>query len=510
MNHQTPHQRAGTDRTSQKYWAERVYHRTWEKAGQHVESNAYYIRIKHNGQRKDVNLHTADKNEAARRATGFFKVLVAQGWTAAEATLRAPGEKPKSKSCSVGEYITVARSHFQGLSTTFEDYARNLRLIVSEALNVEPVEIEERAAAKAESMALQELRQRQAEGQTCVPRRLHLRKKSREELDWVGRRTGQLYQEAMARLRFDHRTHGHEAWIKAVDALPLSKVTPAAVNKWATSRIKAAEAKDAQARKRGKVTVETILRQARSLFSPKLVGFVRSELNNLPDELPFDKLKIEKARVRRFRVLVPLPDLMKAAMKDLVADREVMKAFVLAAWGGLRRREMDALTWANVNTKVNRLTVAVSEYYGLKTEDSEREIPLPPEIMSFLAQCQKLDKAKASDFVIKGDHSVGKRSRTYRCERAFARLIEWLHEQGVADRKPIHYLRKLAGETLAQQAGIYAASSYLGHSSVKVTQAYYATGRPTVAPSLTEAMGGKVIQFPDAQTQRGGKRQKAG
>lgn len=509
MNSQTPHQRAGTDRTSQKYWAERVYHRTWEKAGQQVESNAYYIRIKHNGQRRDVNLHTADKNEAARRATRFFQVLVAQGWTAAEATLRAPGEEPKLKSCSIGEYITAARSHFQGLATTFEDYARNLRLIVSEALNVEPVEIEERAAAKAEAMALQELRQRQAEGQTGVPRRLHLRNKSREELDWVGRRTGQLYQEAMARLRFDHRAHGHEAWTKAVDALPLSKVTPAAVNRWATSRIKAAEAKDAQARKRGKVTVETILRQARSLFSPKLVGFVRSELGNLPDELPFDKLKIEKARVRRFRVLVPLPDLMKAAMKELVADREVMKAFVLAALGGLRRREMDALTWANVNTKANRLTVAVSEHYGLKTEDSEREIPLPPEIMSFLAQCQKLDKAKASDFVIKGDHSVGKRSRTYRCERASARLIEWLHEQGVADRKPIHYLRKLAGETLAQQAGIYAASSYLGHSSVKVTQAYYATGRPTVAPSLTEAMGGKVIVFPDAQTQRGGNRQKA-
>jgi integrase len=509
MNQQTPQQRPGTDRTSQKYWVERVYHRTWEKAGQLVESNAYYVRIKHNGQRKDVNLHTADKNEAARRATNFFKVLVAQGWAAAEATLRAPGEKPKAKSCTIGEYIAAARSHFQGLAATFEDYARNLRLIVSEALNVEPVEIEERAAAKAGAMALQELRQLQAEGRKDVPRRLHLRNRTKEEVDWVDRRTGQFYQEAMARLRFDHRARGHEAWTKAVDVLPLSKVTPAVVNKWATSRIKAAEAKNAQARKRGKVTVETILRQARSLFSPKLLGFVRSELNSLPDELPFDKLKIERSRVRRFRVLVPLPDLMAAAMKELESDREVMKAFVLAAWGGLRRREMDALMWANVNAKANRLTVAVTEHYGLKTEDSEREIPLPPEIMGFLAQCQKLDRARAGDFVIKGDHSVGRRSRTYRCERAFARLIEWLHEQGVADRKPIHYLRKLAGDTLAQQAGIYAASSYLGHSSVKVTQEYYATGRPTIAPNLTEAMCGKVIVFPDVLKQSS-KRQKAG
>ena len=63
-----------------------------------VESNGYYVRIKHNGQRKDVNLQTADKNEAARRATACFKVLIAQGWQTAEATLRAPGEKPKAKS----------------------------------------------------------------------------------------------------------------------------------------------------------------------------------------------------------------------------------------------------------------------------------------------------------------------------------------------------------------------------------------------------------------------------
>ena len=81
----------------------------------------------------------------------------------------------------------------------------------------------------------------------------------------------------------------------------------------------------------------------------------------------------------------------------------------------------------------------------------------------------------------------------------------------VADRKPIHYLRKLAGETLSQQVGIYAASSYLGHSSVKVTQDYYATGRPTIAPSITEAMGGKVIQFPavEGEAKQGSRKAKA-
>ena len=511
MNRQTPQQRAGIDRTSQKYWAERVYHRTWEKDGETVESNGYYVRIKHHGQRKDVNLQTADKNEAARRATAFFKVLVAQGWQTAEATLRAPGEKPKAKSCTIGEYIVAARKHFQGLATTFEDYARNLRQIVAEALSVKPEGMEERAFAKAQALALDELRQAQAEKRKDVPPRFHLREKGKDEIAWLNRRASSLHEEAVSRLRWDYKGKGHEAWAQAVDTLPLSKVTPAVVNKWATARIKAAEAKNPQARKQARVSVETIQRQARSLFSQKLLRFVRSELGNLPEVLPFDGLKIEKARVKRFRVQVPLPELMGAAMKELATDREAMKAFVLAAWGGLRRREMDALTWADVNTRTNLLTVAVSEHYGLKTEDSEREIPLPPEVMAFLAQCQTLDKAKSGDFVIKGEHSVGKRSRTYRCKRAFARLIAWLREQGVTDRKPIHYLRKLAGDTLAQQSGIYAASSYLGHSSVKVTQEYYASGRPTIAPSLTEAMGGKVIQFPapEGEAKQGNRKAKA-
>jgi integrase len=86
-----------------------------------------------------------------------------------------------------------------------------------------------------------------------------------------------------------------------------------------------------------------------------------------------------------------------------------------------------------------------------------------------------------------------------------------LRDQAVDDPKPIHYLRKLAGETLAEQAGIYAASSYLGHSSVKVTQEYYATGRPTVAPDMNRLMGRKIIIFPNGEQKPDKpKRRKAG
>lgn len=505
-----PHQRAGVDRTSANYWTQRVYHRSWEKAGSMVEANAYYVRIKHGAQRRDINLVTADKAVAAKRAAAFYKKLVGQGWDAAMATLRAPGEAPRAKSCTVGEYIKAAREHFQGLSTTFEDYARNFRLIVSEALNVTPADIEERALAKARRMALRDLRKAQKAETAGIPPRLRYRGLSAQEQQWIEARAHQQIDEAVSRLRWDHRKHGRDAWATAIEAVPLSKVTPAIINKWATARIKAAEAKNPTVRKSAKVSVETIKRQARSLFSEKkILKHVRTEITNLPAILPFDGVDRESTRVKRFRPQVGLAELMTAATKELVSDREAMKAFLLGAFGGLRRREMDTLTWDKVNTKRNLLLLEVSEHGRLKSEDSERELPLAPEAMEFLAQCQKLDHATREDFVIRGDHTVGQRSRTYRCKNVFDRLMFWLREQGVNDPKPIHYLRKLAGETLAEQAGIYAASSYLGHSSVKVTQEYYASGRPTVAPDMGRLMGRKIIIFPETK-QRTPKRRKVG
>lgn len=475
-----------------------------------VESNGYYVRIKQHGQRKDVNLQTADKNEAARRATAFFKVLIAQGWQTAEATLRAPGEKPKAKSCTIGEYINAARGHFAGLRSTFEDYARSFRRIVAESFNVTPQGIDERAHAKAEELALEELRKAQAEGRKDAPPRLHLRNKSKAEVAWIERKAGSLYAEAVSRLRYDYASKGNEAWANAVDALPLSKVTPAVVNKWKNAKVNAAGTGNTQARSRAKVSAASVMRQARSLFSEKkILRFVRTELTNLPEVMPFAEVEIEKAKIKRFRVEVGWDELWPAALGELAREPEVIKAFCLAAWGGLRRREIDALTWGNLDVKRSILKVAVNEHYAGKSDESEREIPLPKEVMDFFAQRQKLEKGRAGDFVIKGSHSVSERSRVYRCKAVWSRLIAWLHEQGITDRRPVHYLRKQIGDTLTNQKGIYACSSYLGHSSVKVTQEYYTSGKATVAPDISAAMGGKVIEFPAVESEEKQSRRKA-
>jgi integrase len=502
MNRQTPQQRTATDRFSQKFWADRLYHRTWEKDGRLVESNSYYVRIKHGASRRSVNLCTADKGDAARRAFYFFKVLMAQGWESAEATLRAPDEKPKAKSCTIGEYINAARGHFEGLRSTFEDYAASFRRIVAESLKVVPEGMEERAFAKAEELALAELRKAQAEGQKGVPPRFHLRDKSKEEKAWLSRRAGNLYEEALSRLRYDYAGKGNEAWAQAVDRLPLSKVTPAVVNRWKNARVNAAGEGNTQARNRATISVASVMRQARSLFSEKkILKFVRSEIPNLPEVLPFHEVTIDRAKIKRFSVQVGWDELWPAALSELASEPEVMKGFCLAAWGGLRRREMDALTWDNLDTKRGVLKVAVNEHYAGKTDDSRREIPLPQEITDYLSQRKNFEKAKDGDFLIKGNHSVSQRTRGYRCKKVWSRLIAWLREQGLNDPRPIHYLRKLVGDTLANQKGIYATSNFLRHSSVQVTQAYYVSGKATDAPDITAAMGGKVIAFPTQEPQ---------
>ena len=217
-------------------------------------------------------------------------------------------------------------------------------------------------------------------------------------------------------------------------------------------------------------------------------------------------MKVEAGRISRFKVQVELSDLMQSAVTELSNDREVMKALLLAAGAGLRKREIDSLTWDALDEKKQTLSVAPTEHYGLKSRDSAAVIPLAPEIASFLSQCRKLEKAQPSDFMLKGDYKVNTKVRSYRCDVTFERLMEWLRAQGITDRKPIHHLRKLAGEAVARQAGIYAASRYLRHSGVKVTEASYVDGTAKVAPDIGSLLGDKVIAFPVAMESGMGER----
>jgi hypothetical protein len=72
----------------------------------------------------------------------------------------------------------------------------------------------------------------------------------------------------------------------------------------------------------------------------------------------------------------------------------------------------------------------------------------------------------------------------YRCEPHFEALYDWLRNQGVTARKPLHELRKELGAILASEQGIFAAQSVLRHAQIFTTAAYYTDKKCRITAGL--------------------------
>lgn len=484
------------DRLKAEYWLPRLFHRNWKAAGRAVQAASWYVRIQCSGRRETLNLHETERTLAARKARDIYKKVAGAGWEAAFADKKLHLSDPSEriiKSASVGNYIAAA-ADFADSSTTHSYNARSLRLIVSEQLNVRFDADEDRVAHIAAKLALVELRRRQAAGDKKAPPHGGKRHSKREKA-WIEAQThtAAIREEAIRRLRYDYKGSGRDSWITAVDAVPLAKLTPAAVREWRSRRVREAEKDGAGARQRADISSASVMRQAASLFSPKIVKDVRTKVD-LPGVLPFDDVKIPRPENPRFEVQVPWEDILEAA--DQLTDVELKKAFFLAVTCGLRRREIDTLLWESFDFRDQRLTVKPTKDYSLKTAGSYSAIPLPPAVSAFFEQCHRREQAQRGDAVLSGARKTNLSSRSYRCDATFDKLLAWIRAQGITDRKPLHHLRKLCGEALNRQAGIHAASRFLRHTSVRVTEASYIDSRARIAPDVSAVLGDKVISLP--------------
>lgn len=57
----------------------------------------------------------------------------------------------------------------------------------------------------------------------------------------------------------------------------------------------------------------------------------------------------------------------------------------------------------------------------------------------------------------------------------------WLEENGISARKKVHELRKLFGDAIVKQNGIFAGSAQLRHSTIQMTASHYADPRQRAA-----------------------------
>lgn len=140
--------------------------------------------------------------------------------------------------------------------------------------------------------------------------------------------------------KFSHRNGGHTAWLERVDKVRLAAVTPARIQEWRKSHIRAA--KDNPLRQGSAArSSNSYLRCARSLFSKKWLKKLKVRL---PEVLTFHEAVIKKSRPPEYQSTINPAKLLQAARQHLAVENpEAYKVFLLAFGVGLRKGEIDAL-----------------------------------------------------------------------------------------------------------------------------------------------------------------------
>jgi len=386
-----------------------------------VESPHYSLKIAFKGRRMRFTTGTGNKDAAARIAAGIYNDLLSLGVDATLAKYRPQKPTPGDNVATIGEWITAAQEVSAANEATFTAYARSLRTIASGIATI---------------------------------------KKTKN--------------------RYGPKKGGSTKFRESIDSLSLETLSAEAIQRWRLAYVK--KAKNPAKERSAKISCNSLIRQARSLFAEKVVRFL--PLLRLPDPAPFTKVEFYERQNSKYFSKIDAPAIVLAANTILSkSNQEAFLAFLLAIGAGLRRSEIDTLCWHQIDIKRGLIRVENTEAARLKTDESRAEVAIDEKLASTLQGYRALKKAKDGDFVITGDGDEGKKGwgQHYRANTVFDALITWLRDykqDGKTPlkeiRKPIHELRKELGALITSKHGIYAASHTLRHSTVATTAAYYA------------------------------------
>jgi integrase len=394
-------------------------------------TDEYQVQIGFAGKQERWPLKTSNKDTAAAKARDIYLSLMANGYEATRAKFKpwiADGEANREDKVTVGAFINAAKAVFAGKATTFLSYERKFRFLVASIIGMKS-----------------------------------------------------------SKAKFDP-TRGFKAHRAKVDAAPLETITPDKVQRWRVRYVQ--EAGNPQEQQSARVTVGSIITNSKALFSQKKI--LRHLRLNLPSPLPFDGIEREKPPRMRYRSTVNAAAIARDAYAELRdAQPEQFKVFLLALGAGLRRGEIDSLTWKQFNFTDCTLTIAANEYGGTKTEGSAETIDLSQDVSDyFKAQMKKSDSAFVVSSAVDPDAHAAHWNH-YRCNGHFKALIKWLRVKGVKARNPLHTLRKEFGSIINQKFGIFAASSALRHSNITITREYYVDRKERIALDVSDLMNPK-------------------
>jgi integrase len=423
------------DRRSLKQKAEKAsqtYSKTdvryWRDKLFQRSNEEWNCRIGFGGRQDRWPLRTANREQAAIKARDIWLSLQTHGFPATEIKFKpwtvAPEQTP-ARTLTVGDFIKAVTAVAVVRPTTLTTYVRKLRFLVSQVSKVKGT-----------------------------------------------------------RAKHDYVHGGANRWREQVDKTPLAELTPEKIMQWRTAYI---SRRDGEPLKRGSAqqTAASIIRSAKSLFSPKVT---RNLGIKLPSPLPFDGVDLGKRPRTRYQSKVNAALLATQAHAELKeAHPEQFKIFLLAFGAGLRRSEIDRLTWKHFNWQRGTISIEATEYGLTKTEGSAEEIDIGTDLLAYF---KKAMPASKSEFVIesKSAPTAAPHWNRYRCDGHFKAMLEWLRAKSVTARNPLHTLRKEFGSLINQKFGIFAASAALRHSNITITREAYVDRKERIALDIGELM----------------------
>jgi integrase len=404
--------------------------RYWQGEGRMFKNHGsphYCCRFTTLGRREHFNLGSANKKTAASKAASIYRDVQSDGWE--EVMARYKPRPDLEGGVTVGMLITEAEKHTTVRPQSFAAYVKAFRRIVADIRGIE-----------------------------------HGGK-------------------------YISRGKGASAWQEKVDSVPLELITPSKVNEWKIAKLRDAGA-DPLVRRRTVVTVNSLLRNADSLFGKKLVPHIEGSFP-LPRPFPFDGVSLEKPPSMRYHSKIDAFAILAAAKEELAtSEPEAFKILLLALYCGLRRSEIDNLLWRSFDFTNSRLIVESTEFHQLKSEDSAGVLDLNSEVLARFREWRH--RKPTSTFVVESDKQpkASGASRFYRCDAHFKMLTTWLRGKGVDSIKPLHTLRKEVGSIIASEHGIFEASRFLRHSDIRITSAIYADKKKVITPRAFEGVLG--------------------
>jgi integrase len=155
-----------------------------------------------------------------------------------------------------------------------------------------------------------------------------------------------------------------------------------------------------------------------------------------------------------------------------------------------RRLRLDKLQWSQILWHRNAIRVETTEHGGTKSAESEADVDVDPGLLEILKGYMP-KPGEGSPFVIESaiePRPQSVKTHHYRCNRLFKEAVTWLRGKGLKSRNALHALRKEFGSQICAQAGIFAASTALRHSSINLTREFYVDKKQPAFLDITKLM----------------------